>query len=250
MLKRFSDPGYPILAQNVTGCPGMRSWEPIFLPIKMRLILLLGPWILSLLSCHTPVGIQSPEPLDRGKWAFNAGAQVIGTRIPDNDLSLKERRGPALITHLGVRYGIADGLDAGMDLNSSGASLWDVKLRLLGTKDSRMAFGMGAGLQHGLLFSDQPQRQWYLPVYISLRIGPNSACFVSPRILYGWRGRNEFSPRYEIEYLDQTGLALGLDGNTGHLHWTLGVQYLASRSGVPGNPYRSIWQWGVLLRPR
>ena len=201
------------------------------------------------MSCHTPVGIQSPIPVDRGKWAFTAGAQVIGARIPDKDLLLKERRGPALITHLGTRYGIVDGLDAGVDLNSSGASLLDVKLSFPGTKNSRMAVGVGAGLQDRFLFSDHPQRQWYLPAYLSLRMGPNSVCFVSPRILYGWRSRNDFSARYDIEHLDQTGLALGLDGSTSRLHWTLGVQYLASRSGGPGNPYRSIWQWGVLLRP-
>lgn len=216
---------------------------------KMKLILLLSPWICCLMSCYTPVNVQSLQPVERRKWVITVGAQIIGTQIPDNDLSNNEKRGPAMITHLGVRYGISDRLDAGVDLNSRGASLWDVKLRILGTNNSRWAFGMGAGLQHGLLFSDLPQRQWYLPAYLSLRIGPNSSFFISPRILYGWRGRNDFSSRYEIEHLDQTGMAIGLDGNADHFHWTLGVQYLSSVSGVSGNPYRSIWQWGILLRP-
>lgn len=199
-------------------------------------------------GCYAPVGIQSPHVVDKGRFVVN-GSLHLGSYF-ETDLDDRDED-EARITgmgHIGLRYGLFNRVDAGVDINSAGGSLWDVKVAVLGDKYSKWSLSAGAGLHNWALIPVAGSTQWYLPLFISYQPKTDISWFISPRYMRGWKGDNDFSTIWEINTLHQGGLGFGFEKRLNAFDLIIGGQYLYSNQGLADNPYRNIWQLGFMIR--
>jgi hypothetical protein len=213
-------------------------------------LLCLGFLMLSLSACYTPVGIQSPHTVEKGKIAVTASLHASNYFEEEASTNFGQSNGITGIGNVGIRYGIANRLDIGIDINSLNGSLWDLKYEFLGSRATKYSATMGAGIHNWFILPQAGASQLYFPLFLSYNPSENNSWFISPRYLITIRDDEPISELYELDKFNQIGIGIGYEHRFSMIDMVIGGQYLYSSDGTKSNPFRQIWQFGVMFSPR
>lgn len=213
-------------------------------------LLSLGILTLSFTACYTPVGIQSPHTVDKGKFSVTASIHASNYFEDDANLFFGESNGFTGIGNIGLRYGLNEKLDIGIDINSLRGSLWDIKYEFLGSRATQFSATIGAGIHNWFLLPRTGGSQLYFPLFLSYNPNENSSWFISPRYLHTLKDDEPISKAYELDKFNQVGVGVGYEHRFSKIDMVVGGQFLYSSDGTEDNPFKQIWQFGVMVSPR
>lgn len=149
---------------------------------KLIAYIFLGINLLGLSSCSQLGSLQTARTLEPEDIEF--GGAIYGYGVADSSPSGGDL-GPGIFPYGEVyaRYGLADNLDAGLKLSSSGSVLLDGKFQFLGGQTDPFAMAIGAGFEYQIPFPEQEATVYriHLPLYLSYHFNEDNAIYATPR---------------------------------------------------------------------